>query len=235
MTLITNAAGTAFASPFDIDKIVGVWEGSFNRATDVVSLGGDLGNMYVYRFAHSFTRPLFLDLIWKISGSWTDGGSIDSVGDTSIAFCDYTNVNVVSSVFAPAVGTFQYKVIGTWINEFDATNPLVESFQSATKSTNFDSRDNYQKIYDQNVLSFNADGSQAVAHDLNRKANFRVFYEALPDEVWPAFAGGASNPFLYSSDLTECEPYITTTALNVRLTNVTLPPRRAWYKIYLDT
>lgn len=232
-SLVSNAANVAFASGYDIDKIVAVYEGSFNRATDVTAITGDLGDIYTFRIPHGFTRPVAVDLLWKIGGAWTDGGSADSIGDTSIAFCGNTNIHIVSSVFAPAAGTFQYKVVATWIADYDTTNPLVASFNSPTKSTNFDSRDNYQKIYDQGVLTFAAPGTQIRVHDLGRKPNFQVFYEATPGTVWPAYAGGASNPFLYDSAMTECEPYVTTTGLSITLSTVTTP-KRAWYKIYLD-
>jgi hypothetical protein len=234
MSLISNANNVAFASAYDIDKIVGVWEGSFNRAADVITRTGDLGDIYLYRIAHGFTRPVFVDLLWRITGDWTDGGSADVPGDTSIAFADSTYVYIVSSVFVAAVGTMEYKIIATWINEYDATNPSVDSFLSPNKEINFDSRENYQKVYLQDNLTFNADGTQTVTHALNRKANFRVFCEAIAGEVWPAYAGGASNPFLYDSSLTECEPYIDTSALSVELINVTAP-KRAWYKIFLDS
>ena len=232
-SLVSNATNVAFASPYDVDKIIFVQEGSFNRATDVIVHSGDFGDIYLYRVAHGFTRPLFVDLLWKLAGAWTDGGSLDGASETSIAFADSTYVYIVSSVFAPAVGTMEYKVIGNWISEYDTTNPLVESFQSSTKKTNFDSRDNYQKIYLQDELTFNSASTQSVAHDLERKANFRVFYEAITGEVWPAFAGGASNPFLYDSAMTECRARMTTAALGIELETVATP-KRAWYKIYLD-
>lgn len=232
-SLVSNANDVAFASAYDIDKIVFVREGSFNRATDVVTHTGDLGSIYLHRIAHGLTRPIFADLLWNLNGIWVDGGSLDGIGDTSIAFADSTYVYIVSSVFAPAVGTMQYKVIGCWISDYDNTNPLVGSFQSSTKKVNFDSRDNYQKIYLQNVLTFNSASTQSVGHNLGHKANFRVFYEAITGEVWPAFAGGASNPFLYSSTMTECRARMTTSALGVQLETVA-STKRAWYKIYLD-
>lgn len=234
MSLIDNAANVAFAVPrFNTDKIVGVWEGSFNRATDVVEVVGDAGSIYVYRRAHGFTRPVFADLLWKIGGGWTDGGCADSAGDVSIAYADSTYVYVVSSVFAPAVGTMQYKVIGSWIDSYDNTDPLVDAFHASTKATLFDSRENYQKIYDQDVLSFTVAETQTVTHSLSYRANFRVFFEAITGEVWPMYAGGASNPFLYDNGLTECRARMKVNTLEVELESVA-STKRAWYKIYLD-
>lgn len=234
MSLISDANDIAFFSTYDVDKIVGVWEGSFNRATDVITRTGDFGNIYLYRIAHGFTRPVFVDYIWQIGGVWADSGSLDDLGDTSIAFSDSTYIYIVSSVFAPAAGTMNYKVIASWITDYDTTNPSVTPYQSPLKQVNFDSRDNYQKIYRQNVLSYAVAGTQSVIHGIGRKVNFRVFYEAITNEVWPAFAGGASNPFLYSSTMTECRATNTTTTLSVQL-EVVASTKRAWYKIYLDS
>jgi hypothetical protein len=210
-----------------------VWEGSFNRATDVTTITGDLGSIYVYRVAHDFTRPLALDLLWKISGGWADGGSTDGT-DVSIAYSDSTYIYIVSSAFAPAVGTMNYKVIGTWITDYDATNPLVNSFVSANKTTVFDTGLNYQKIFDQNVLSFATSSTQSVTHLLGYRANFKVYYEAIAGQVWPMYSGGTANPFLYDSSMVECRARMTSNTLDVQLESVPAT-RRAWYKIYLDS
>lgn len=233
MSLVDNARDVAFTTRWPTDKIVKTWEGSFNRATDVTEVVGDAGSIYVYRIAHGFTRPVFTDLLWQISGGWTDGGCGDSHGDISIAYADNTYVYVVSSVFAPATGTMQYKVMGSWIRGYDNTNPLVPSYVSANKTKAFDTSVNYQKIYDQNVLNFTSDSTQIVEHQLGYRSNFRVFYEALPGQVWPMYSGGASNPFLYDFDMAECRARMKTNTLEVQLESVS-STRRAWYKIYLD-
>lgn len=233
MSLTSNANRVAFAAPhFNYDKIVAVFEGSFNRATDVIEVVGDAGSIYVYRIAHGFTRPVFPDLIWKISGNWTDSGCSDGT-DISIAYSDSTYIYVVSSVFSTASGTFQYKVIATWIDDYDGTNPTVGAFHDTTKAILFDSRANYQKIHDQGELSFASASTQNVSHGLGYRANFRVFYEALPGQVWPAFYGGASNPFLYQFSMSECMARMTSSALAIELFFVS-STKRVWYKIYLD-
>ncbi len=234
MSLISNAADVAFASSHNIDKIVGVWEGSFNRATDVIERVGDAGSIFVHRIPHGLTRPVFTDLLFTTASTFADGGNADDAGITSLAFSDSTYAYIVSSVFAPAVGTMQYKLIATWITDYDSTNPSVEPYQSTTKDINFDSRLNYQKIYLQDDLTFDSPGIQAAGHDLNSLANFRVFFESFDDEVWPMHAGGASNPFLYdNTDMCQCTAVMTTANLFVQL-DTTPTPRRAWYKIYLD-
>lgn len=233
MSLASNARSVAFTTRWPSDKIVNVWEGSFDRATDVIEVIGDLGSIFVYRIAHGFTRPVATDLLWKISSGWADGGSADNAGDVSIAYSDSTYVYIVSSVFAPAAGTMYYKVIGMWITDYDNTNPLVNSYISSNKETVFNTRNNYQKIYDQNVLTYASSTTQSVIHGLGYKPNFRVFYEALPGQVWPMYAGGASNPFFYDSNMTECYASTTNSLLDVSLDFVSATTR-AWYKIYLD-
>lgn len=232
MSLVDNAQDVAFTTRWPTDKIVIVREGSFDRATDVVPVVGSFGTIYVYRIAHGFTRPVFVDLLWKISVGWADGGSADGT-DISIAYSDDTYMYVISSMFAPAAGTMYYKVIGTWIDNYDATNPLIEPFVSSNKETVFDTRDNYQKIFDQNVLTFTTASTQTVTHQLGHRTNFRVFCEAIAGQVWPMYAGGGSNPFLYDNSLTECRSRMKTNTLEVQLENVTTT-KRAWYKIYLD-
>lgn len=234
MSLVSNARDVSFATRWSTDKIVGVWEGSFDRSTDVITVSGDLGDIYVYRFAHGFTRPIFTDLLWQISAAWTDGGSYDSNNDTSIAYSDSTYIYVISSLFIAGTGTMQYKVIGTWIDSYDGTNPLVESYISTQKTTVFDTRVNYQKVYDQNSLTYNTDSLQSVGHSLGYRPNYRVFFEAVTGQVWPMYAGGISNPFLYDTSISECSASITNTFLDIEMFFVS-SPKRAWYKIYLDT
>ena len=233
MSLISNARDVAFSTRWPTDKIINVWEGSFNRATEVTTVTGDLGTIYVYRIAHGLTRPVACDLLWTIGGAWTDGGSYDASTDISIAYSDSTYIYVISSLYVAAAGTMQYKVLGYWIDEYDTSNPLVESFVSSNKNTVFDTRDSYQKIYDQNVLGFGSSSTQPILHSLGYRPNYRVFYEAISGQVWPMFAGGISNPFLYDTSMAECTAYTTTTTLSVELSSVT-STRRAWYKIYLD-
>lgn len=233
MSLVSNARDVSFATRWPSDKIVKVWEGSFDRTADAITVTGDIGDIYLYRFPHGFTRPVFVDLIWKDSGAWTDGGCLDAAGDTSIAFSDNTYIYIVASVFVNVTGTMDYKVVGTWIDSYDTSNPLVESYIAATKETTFDTRVNYQKIYEQNSLSFNTPSTQSVAHVLGYKPRYRVYFEAMSGQIWPMFAGGNSNPFLYDTSLSECIASVTSSALEVEL--FTVPStRRAWYKIYLD-
>lgn len=235
MFLVENANNVVFDTALSIDKIVDVWEGSFDKAT-AIKRSGDSGDIYVYRISHGFTRPIFVDLLWSDDNiTWADSGVAQtSIGDFSLAFSDSTYIYIISSLFAPAVGTRYYKAIGFWIDDYDTTNPLVSSFLSANKKVNFDSRLNYQKIYDHNVLNFATATTQTVSHDLGIRPNFRVFFEAFPGEVWPMNSGGAGNPFNYDSNQTECKARMHSSGLDVTLSTVP-SNRRAWYRIYADS
>jgi hypothetical protein len=236
MSLANNAGKVSFASQYPVDKIVGVWEGSFDRATDVVKRSGNLGDIYVYKIAHGLTRPVFVDLLWSDDNTtWADGGvGAGSTGEVSLAFSDSTYIYIVGSLFATATGTRYYKAIGFWIDSYDTSNPLVPSYMSARKVINFDSRVNYQKIYLQDVLTFASASTQTVVYDLSVIPNFRVFFEAFPGEVWPMNTGGASNPYFYHSTQNECSALTTLASLQVTMDHVPAPSR-AWYRIYLDT
>lgn len=235
MSLVDSSEFIAFDTTHPIDKIVYVWEGNFNRATDVIERVGSFGSIYVYRIEHGFTRPVFVDLLWSDDNiTWADAGVVASPsGDVSLGFSDSTYVYVISSLFAPGVGTRYYKAIGFWIDDYDTTNPLVNTYESTNNTINFDSRLNYQKIFQQGALSFGSATTQSIAHNLNKRPNFRVFFEAFSGEVWPMNSGGASNPFLYDANQTECHSRINNTSLDIRLDTVPAT-RRAWYRTYLD-
>jgi hypothetical protein len=234
MPLLDNIAGVAFETEYPVDKIVGVWEGSFNQTTQVTSrsatFGGSPNTAYFYRIAHGFPRPVFVDLLWSSDNvTWYDGGV-----NGHIAFSDSTYIYVYSSQGSTVAGTLYYKVIAFWIDNFDIDDPLVPGYESPNKSINFDSRLNYQKLYAWGKTTFASASTKLLTHDLNKRANFRVFFESFADEVWPLHFGGASDVFLYDDAQTECYAHMKNTALEVSLFNVP-SSRRLWYRIYLDT
>lgn len=235
MSLVDNAQNVAFTTRWPTDKIVGVWEGSYNRATEVVTRtftsGGMPYDVFFYRIPHGFTRPVFCDLLWSTDNVvFSDGGSRALSVDPSIAFSDSTYIYIYDSQGAASAGTAYYKVIAVWIDEYDGTNPLVQPFVSTTKDILFDTRLNYQKIYQQGVLTFNSAGIQSVDHELLRRPNFRVYFESFSGEVWPMHNGSL---FTFDDNQTECKALMFDTGLAVQLISVP-SARRAWYKVYLD-
>lgn len=245
MSLVSNASQIAFASDFPVDKIVGVWEGTYNRATDVTTRTytflGSPYNVYVYRIAHGFTRPVFCDLLWSTDGTtYADGGSGATTGGASLAWSDSTYIYIYDAQGVASAGTAHYKVVAFWIDSYDGTDPLVPTYSSANKTIGFDSRENYQKIYLQNVVTVtNSSGSlstilSTVLHGLSYLPNHRVYFEAFSGEVWPAVAGGASNLFLFADNEAECQPYVDTNLLNLLVTLPAHQSARVWYRVYLD-
>lgn len=229
MPLTSNARDISFASKFPIPKIVGVYEGSVS-VTNGTLVGG-----YLYRFdiPHGFTRPVFTKLVWSTDNTnWIDGGYSYRSGDANqyptIAYSDATNVHILTGLTS---GTLYYKLIAFWIDNFDATNPLVTEYHSPNKETAFDSRDNYQKI----ALQGSTDGTGGdvfITHALGYYPTARVFFEAFPGEVWPANAGGASNYFLWNPGTQqELQYYLSTSNLVLETTPA---GRKIWYEVYFD-
>lgn len=235
MSLLSNVQNVAYAGRFPTDKIVNVLSGSFDAAA-ATTVGGYLKRASV---SHGYTRPVFTKLKWSTDGTnWVDGGFSYRSGDSNLypalSYSDATSVYILTGVTA---GTVYYEVVCFWIDNYDGTSPLIGRYQSPTKDTVFDSRVNYQKIIDQNVVSFTgASDSETITHGLGYYPNARVFYEAFSGEVWPAIAGGISNYFLYDfSNQAQLEYKMSTSALQMDYSGtVSTGTRRAWYRIYLD-
>jgi hypothetical protein len=226
-------------SSLNVDKVVRVFEDSFNASTDVITVNytflGFPNPIEMYRFAHGLPRPVFCDLLWSLNGStFYDGGSGGNSTNTTIAFSDDTYIYIPRPV---TTGTVYYKVICTWIDSYDTTNPFIESIMYRNKSFSLDSRLNYQKIFDQDVDNVTASGLRTIVHPLKYAPNAKVFIEALPNQVWPLnFGGTAGNPFLYDDNQIEVQLFIENSDI---IMDVTYPfsasgARRLWYRIYYD-
>jgi len=233
MSLASNYQNVAFATEYAVDKIVGVYVGSFNAATQTTVIGGYL---YQYSFSHPFTRPVFCELLWSLDGiTYADGGSGLLSGVPGIAYSDATNIYVTTGL---NVGTIYYKVIASWIDNYDTTNPLIAPVLNTVSNFYFDSRKNYQKIYKQDTLPLNSSsGTLSYIHGLGYTPNAKVFFESISGQVWPSIAGGTNNYFLYDpSSQYECEATITTSILNMVLQGgAGSVSTRVWYRVYLDS
>lgn len=222
----------SFYTDLNIDKIVGVWEGSFHRTNDVTARVA-FSTLYVHAIPHGFTRPVFVDLLWSTDGTtWSDGGI------SHLAFSDSSNIYITSG-FSTVAGTMYYKAIGFWIDNYDTTNPLVPEYHQEGKPVIFDSRLNYQKIIDEDVVTlaggtFNTVSTETITHNLGYKPNAKVYFEAFTGEVWPLNAGGSQNPFNYDFSQDEMDMAITDTQMRLRLFGNSDIDRRAWYRIYAD-
>lgn len=239
MSFLNNLTSVAFTSEKPVDKLVRVFTGAYT-SSDLITRVGSIGTAYLYRIPHGLTRPIACELLWSSDNgaSWNDGGTLNAASSQRLAFSDSTYAYIFEGYSAP-VGTILYKVYGSWIDNYDTTNPLVSVQSYTSLPTQFDSRLNYQKIDDQNVLSF-AGGtfgsslSQVVLHPLGYAPNTKIFFEAVTGEVWPLNAGGASNFFLYDASQDECRLSITSSQITVTMDRYSGISRRAWYRIYYD-
>lgn len=229
-----------FDANLSVDKLVRVFTGSYNAATDLVSRVGSLGTIFVYRIPHGLGRPVFCELLWSNDGgvTYTDGGITNSSGLTKLAFSDSTYVYIFHG-YTTAATTITYKVYCTWIDDYDDTNPLVSTVSYSDSSLQFDSRLNYQKIYRQRKLDFTAGtgGStetQSIGHSLGNYPNTKLYFEAFPNEVWPLNAGGANNFFNYDSAQDEAKLEIFANSVSFSLLRFSNSSKRAWYRIYYD-
>lgn len=228
MSLVSNYQNLNFATQYAVDKIVGVYTGSFAPATQATVIGGYL---YQYAISHLFTRPVFCELLWSTDGvTYIDGGN-----GGGISYSDSSNIYVTTG---ESTGTVYYKVIASWIDDYDTTNPLITPVLNTTSNFYFDSRNNYEKIYHQGTQTLTGtSGTLTYIHGLSFTPNAKVFFESISGQVWPAIAGGAGNFFLY--DLAaqyECEATITDTLINMDLSGgASSVSCRVWYRIYLNS
>jgi len=238
MSLLSNIDRVSLASSYPTDKIVQVFTGSFNTTTSARqadSLGSDLYAKLV--IPHGYTRPVFTKLKWSLDGiTYVDGGLAQLISDPLIQCIGYSTPTDIVILSTQLSGLIYYQVICFWIDDYDATNPLVDSFFDSTKPLAFDSRLNYQKILMQGELTFTGTGgTQSVSHNLGYMPNVWLYFESNPDQVWQAIQGGVDNVWLYNySTQAEIEYGISITDLNITLTAPSSASRRVWYRIYAE-
>lgn len=228
---ISSPTSAAYYSGYEVDKVVRVYEGTYASA-DLITRSG-FSTAYVYRFAHDLDRPMMCDIIQS-----TDGGTTWDSGVGSFAFCDSTYVYIFSG-FSASISDTMYKIYGTWIDDYDATNPTIDTVSYTSEPTQFDSRLNYQKVERYGELSFDpgtfgSTQTRTITHNLGYTPNVKVFFEAFSGEVWPLNIGGARNPVLYDSAQDECAAEIYSTYIDVTMYRYSNATRRAWYRVYYD-
>lgn len=229
--------GVAFFSGNEIDKIVDVKSGSYVNGVDTTTRSGGISDLEVFAIPHSFGRPVFTDALIRLPGlgtPWLSPGSRD------IDFITYSTATHMCIAIASSVSiTVDYTLIASWITDYDTSNPLVPEFHPTEKDILFDSRVNYQKI----AVSGAAQGvatpgvtTHNISHPTGKESNFKVYFEALPDEVWLMNAGGIQNPFVFDFAQCEADAVISTTQLSIDLYGYSSsdPNTRAWYRVYFD-
>lgn len=229
---LTDFTNTAFTSTKPADKIVGVYEGSFDTTSGVVPLiGGYIGYT---SFAHTFTRPVFTKLQTSFDQvNWRDENSNQAY---SISYSTSTEIFVLH---APDNGTVYYRVIAFWIDDYDSTNPSVAPTVGSQSNIYFDSRLNYQKIAFQDEVTIPAatiTQTDTITHNLGYKPNVRVYVESYPGEVWPATYGGITgNYWDYSFSMVQSEVKVYDNTVDILSGGgLSAPEARMWYRIYYD-
>lgn len=212
-------------SRYDTDKVVFADSGSVSIAS--LPAEYDSGFGYVIKrlaIPHGMPRPVLPEFRFSLDGgtSWEIGGS----GTDSIAYC--TDTDIVLLIQDGVTGTYTYEVFGIWINEYDDTNPLVESV-TVDSNTYFDSRKNYRKIIDQDTLTISP--SDTVYHGLEYFPAYSVYFESRPGEIWQEHAGGIRNPWNFDFSMAQCISHIGTNLLTIDCGAGTVT---VWYRIYAD-
>jgi hypothetical protein len=233
-----HATDIAYSNAFSIDKICGIKSNTFTA--DAWNVGGYL---YQYTIPHNLTRPAFCDALFSTSNStYIPNGQADAVNSYN-CYSDANNFYLLTTADS---GLIYYKLVSTWIDNFDATNPLIDPVFNTTlvtsNSTYFDSRANYQKVYKQNVVTLTNPGAgntgtYTIPHPLGYVPNYKIFFESLPGQVWPSISGGASDIWLYNvANQYECYGVMTNAGLTLTYNggSASAANFRVWWRIYYD-
>lgn len=236
-----DSKNLVFFSNLTIDKIVRVFTGFYKIPDNTTTKNyGFLGDQELFVIPHNLGRPVATDLQWSIDNSnWLEGGVYNNTLFTMGSFSDSTNVYIIAPNVLSSATTFYYRIFCRWIDDFDNTNPSIESISYNTQPIQFDSRANFQKAYEMGVMNFTAGTFGAtqtvsVAHNLGYAPNVKVWVESFANEVWLLNGGGLSNLFNVSLSQDEYELTITDSNISVKIFKYSNQPRRAWYRIYYD-
>lgn len=229
MSQLDHVDDIAFSTAFLTDKICGIFTGSFAGASTTVLSPG--GFMYQFIIPHSFTRPVMCDTLISTDG----GASFDPLGAITYSDSSDLYINVLDNTLH-----YVYKVVCTWIDNYDNTNPLVPAALSSTTGATFDTRYNYQKILQSDVLTLTSANSSVNVPYSNsgNLSNYKVFFESLPGQVWPMINGGSQDPWLNdTAHQWEIDPAVNDTELQIFYSGGASAASsfRAWYRIYWDS
>lgn len=213
----------AFSSDLLNDKICYTKTGSFVVGAANVS-------SYLYRIAipHIMTRPMFMDALFIVNGTTTVPNAYNV-----IAYSDANNVYIMT--YLAAGTTISYTLVGTWIDNYNATNPVVPvSLANANDEVKlFDSRVNYQSIALSGVSTATTTADISLSHSLGYLPQYQIFFEAFAGQVWPQISGGTGDIWLYDiTNQCECSSRVTSSLLTLRPTIPSGKSANIWYRIY---
>lgn len=238
MSQTDHASNIAFSTAFLADKICAIKTGNFTAST--ANVGGFL---YQYAIPHSLSRPAFMDgLFSSDDATFVSSGLTDNLY-SYITYSDSSNFYILTTANS---GAIYYKLVATWVDDYDATNPLVSADIStglpSITTPNFDSRQNYQKIFYQQMHTVDNPGVGVsahfpVPHNLGYIPNYKIYFEAFPGQVWPSISGGSADIWLYDFvGQYECWGIMDDTNLTVYYTpgSGSAGNLKVWVRIYFD-
>ena len=239
MSQISNAQNIAFSTAFATDKICGIYNGSFaGTAYDTVYAG----YLYVKKIPHTFGRPVMCEGLFSYDNvNFFPSGTGYSL---ATAFCMYSDSNFIYILYENTINTVYYKIVATWIDNYDLNNPLITPVLSSSSSYSkfFDSRYNYQKVLMSGVVTLpnpgvGVDTPVSIKHNLGYLPNYKLYFESLPNQVWQQIGGGSQDIFLYNpAQQFELYDECTKTTLDLHLLGgaSSATSARCWYRIYYD-
>lgn len=227
MTQLDHVDNIASSSAFNSDKIVGIFRDSY-LASSATPVGTDV-TRYRHDIPHSFGRPVFCELSWSSDGiNYYDGGT-DNGSQAAIAYSDTTNIHVLTLGNS---GTIYYKIIATWIDNFDATNPSIAPVLNTTSNLYFDSRQAIPKVVGAGTTTISGSGSSGIIHGLTFSPRFKCYFESFANQVWPLIAGGVSDIWLYDfTNQAECSALIDSMEITLDYVGP-VSSRKLWYRMY---
>jgi hypothetical protein len=207
------------------DKIVGVYSGTFNAATDTTRITYTLASApyyaWWYKIPHSFGQPVFTDLMTS-----TDGTTYSL--SNSIAFSDFNFLYIYAGQSASSggnpTGTIYYKLVASWINIYDLadgssfqgvnlasyinTGTIYGNSPSVTpvlpnQITAFDSRLVYRKVINSQLAAVynGADAAQTSVPTTAKLPIVKGYMECFQNQVWPCHSGGTGDTFLLDDSM----------------------------------
>lgn len=245
--MTVDATKAQFLTLQSVDKIAAVLTGTFNTSTQVINrsytFAGAPISIPFHRITHGFNRPVFVEFMWSYDNVvWVDGGTgATATGTSSIAYADDTYI-YMSAYTLTAATTVYYRLICTWIDDYNSTAYNYTPRDIGAKVTNYTSLAQTPKIITQKVDTIStasvgmSDNVKTIAHNLGYVPRVKVYIESFANEVWPLNYGAATSPFNFDDSQVEAQVFIDTTNLYVDMyTKAANGSRRFWYRIYSDT